>query len=714
MNNQDEKNKLQSALTLARLGYKVFPCIPGGKIPAVSTGLHSATTDEKIICNWWRINPEYNVAINCDGLIVIDSDNPQWPENDNHRKDIFENSGAITCTPRVGFHFFYRSVYGSTWKNSTSFIAKNVDVKTYGGYVVCPNSDNYYWKKQLSCKINELPEPSEWLKNLLTYGEPEKNENKSINLDNPLSKSIDNQSDIIIEGSRNSTLTSLAGSLRRIGLSYEAILAALIQTNYKRCKPCLEELEIKNIANSVCRYEINSIAQSYAENSYENKYLIDDNKDDEKIEFIDNLQLKQDELFPKELLNPGGFISEVISYSLKTAPYPEPILSFSAAVCLMSVLCARKIRDQQNNRSNLYLFALANSGTGKDHSRRINTEILFRSGFSNSLGSNIASGEGLEDKLGLCPSVLFQIDEIDGLFQKLSTQKESRHESIVSMLLTLYSSAASTHIGRSKAGKEPTVINQPSLTIYGTAVPSLFYSSVSERLASNGLLARTIVIEAGTRAKGQETAIDDIPEEIINKAKKWFEYKPNLGNLSDINPVPVVFRADESALKLFHDYREEIDEHHYKKAEQEKNHICMSVWARALEKAKKLSLIHAASNWNFEDLPLINELSAQWGISFSRWTTKRTILMIERHSYISDFDNKRKKLLAYLIDELKKGIEIVPMYKIYRAFPWSKKEHEDIRQVLVEQKVIEIITPITKKAGRKGTYYKVIQNGDIK
>lgn len=714
MNNQDEKSKLESALTLARLGYKVFPCIPSGKIPAVATGLHAATTDEKIIRNWWKINPEYNVAINCDGLIVIDSDNPQWPENDNHRKDIFENSGAITCTPRIGFHFFYKSVYGSTWKNSTSFIAKNVDVKTHGGYVVCPNSNNYYWKKKLCCRINELPEPPEWLKNLLTYGEPEKNENKSIDLDKPLSKSIDNQSDIIIEGSRNSTLTSLAGSLRRIGLSYEAILAALIQTNYKRCKPCLEESELKSIVDSICRYEINSIAQAYAENSYENKYAIDDDKDKEKTEFIDNLQLKQDELFPQELLNPGGFISEVINYSLKTAPYPEPILSFSAAVCLMSVLCARKIRDQQNNRSNLYLFALANSGTGKDHSRKINTEILFRSGFSNSLGSNIASGEGLEDKLGICPSVLFQIDEIDGLFQKLSTQKESRHESIVSMLLTLYSSSASTHIGRSKAGKEPAIINQPSLTIYGTAVPSLFYSSVSERLASNGLLARSIVMEAGARSKGQETTIGDIPEEIINQAKKWFEFRPSSGNLSDINPVPMVFSTNESALKLIRDYREEIDDHYYKKAEIEQNHVHMSVWARGLEKAKKLSLIHAASNWNFQNSPLINESSAKWGIAFSRWTTKRTISMIEKHSYISDFDNKRKKLLAYLIDELKKGIQSVPMYKIYRAFPWSKKEHEDIRQVLVEQKIIEIITPINKSAGRKGTYYKVIQHGDIK
>jgi len=58
----------------------------------------------------------------------------------------------------------------------------------------------------------------------------------------------------IPEGERNARLTSLAGSLRRKGLSREAIEAALLGINAKSCKPPLSDDEITNIARSVSRY----------------------------------------------------------------------------------------------------------------------------------------------------------------------------------------------------------------------------------------------------------------------------------------------------------------------------------------------------------------------------------------------------------------------------------------------------------------------------
>jgi putative DNA primase/helicase len=54
---------------------------------------------------------------------------------------------------------------------------------------------------------------------------------------------------------RNSTLTSLAGSMRRRGMSEEAIAAALLAENAQRCKPPLDEAEVRKIARSVARYE---------------------------------------------------------------------------------------------------------------------------------------------------------------------------------------------------------------------------------------------------------------------------------------------------------------------------------------------------------------------------------------------------------------------------------------------------------------------------
>jgi putative DNA primase/helicase len=59
----------------------------------------------------------------------------------------------------------------------------------------------------------------------------------------------------IPEGRRNDTLTSLAGTMRRRGMGFDEIEAALLVTNNKRCDPPLAEDEVRKIASSVCRYK---------------------------------------------------------------------------------------------------------------------------------------------------------------------------------------------------------------------------------------------------------------------------------------------------------------------------------------------------------------------------------------------------------------------------------------------------------------------------
>src|SRR6266540_739204 len=59
----------------------------------------------------------------------------------------------------------------------------------------------------------------------------------------------------IPEGQRNDTLTSLAGTMRRRGMGFDEIEAALLVTNNKRCDPPLAEDEVRKIASNVCRYK---------------------------------------------------------------------------------------------------------------------------------------------------------------------------------------------------------------------------------------------------------------------------------------------------------------------------------------------------------------------------------------------------------------------------------------------------------------------------
>jgi len=61
--------------------------------------------------------------------------------------------------------------------------------------------------------------------------------------------------DVIPEGQRNSTLTSLAGTMRRRGMTDIEIAAALHAINKNRCRPSLPDAEVDSIVKSVGRYE---------------------------------------------------------------------------------------------------------------------------------------------------------------------------------------------------------------------------------------------------------------------------------------------------------------------------------------------------------------------------------------------------------------------------------------------------------------------------
>src|SRR5262249_18238018 len=157
--------------------------------------------------------------------------------------------------------------------------------------------------------------------------------------------------------------------------------------------------------------------------------------------------------------------------TLATAPYPEPALAFGGALALQALLTGRKVRDVADNRTNLYILGLANSGVGKDYPRKVNQRILLHVGMADCVGDTFASGEGIEDRLFLQPAVLFQTDEIDGLMSKINLGRDARHEGIMSVLLKMYTSASSFYPMRVKAGTEPGIIDQPCLCIFGTAIP---------------------------------------------------------------------------------------------------------------------------------------------------------------------------------------------------------------------------------------------------
>ena len=216
---------------------------------------------------------------------------------------------------------------------------------------------------------------------------------------------------------------------------------------------------------------------------------------------------------------------------------PERPAGVLRAARMQAVLAGRKVRDQADNRSNLYLLALAYSSVGKDWPRKVNTFVLHRAGLVESLGEKFASGEGIQDSLFRTPAMLFQTDEIDGLLQSINKAQDARHENILGTLLTMYSASNSIFPMRRKAGKEsPGVIDQPCLVVYGTAIPTHYYDALSERMLTNGFFARMLIVESGPRSVGQEPGIIDLPSRVHGDRPLVGRFLPRHRQLGAIPP----------------------------------------------------------------------------------------------------------------------------------------------------------------------------------
>jgi hypothetical protein len=240
--------KLEAALLYAKWGWPVFPLIPNGKLPATAHGFKDATTDQKIIQDWWRVNPNQNIGVVCgkeSGLIIFDID-PRNGGEDSWDKWLQENGplpdGAGQLTAGGGWHHL------AQWQEEIKSckLMEGIDLLSDGRYfVACPSDivgKSYIWEGSSDPTEGAKPFilPEKWIESIKA-----KKKTVSTGLSGEL-----------IRGNRNSGITSLAGSMRRIGMNEPEILVAMSMVNETRCEIPLPFSEIKQIVKSVCGYKI--------------------------------------------------------------------------------------------------------------------------------------------------------------------------------------------------------------------------------------------------------------------------------------------------------------------------------------------------------------------------------------------------------------------------------------------------------------------------
>lgn len=258
--------KLNSALRLAEMGFRVFPLQPNGKRPATPDGLHSATLRRDIIESWWGENPHWNIGVATGGnYFVVDAD----------AKDGKQGLASLSLldalydlpmswrvlTPTGGVHVYLAKEPARVLVSNAGKVEgfPDIDIRAEGGYVVGPGStiDGVAYTDGC-CPIEPAPES---FFPLLRKPIAERMDIAACELDLPqnVQRAIDyltRRAPEAIEGAGGNTSTfEAAAELRALGISeWKANDLLLEHWNEQKASPPWMPDELATIVGNAFRY----------------------------------------------------------------------------------------------------------------------------------------------------------------------------------------------------------------------------------------------------------------------------------------------------------------------------------------------------------------------------------------------------------------------------------------------------------------------------
>ena len=582
MNHSTGNTKVQAASEFATKYGAIFPLEPNSKKPLgklVPHGFQEATTDLSVILDWWRQEPNANIGLATglvSNIIVIDED----PRNggDESLKAQEARLGKLPNTLTVitgggGHHYYFKYPSNKTIK-SRSGIAPGLDIKSDGGYVVMPysvhESGGLYTFENQDVEIAELSEP--WIDYLCTKVLPVRS---------------NTDPDFISEGERNSTLTSIAGTLRRQGLTEDEILTSISLINNKRCNPSLEESELRLIARSISRYE----AGGQVSSQLPNKEFLDIKEIDRRIKSEAKQASMNFNLLPKPFLDymntvkdstaaPDEFL--VLSYIglIAAAMGKEIVLEWplgyikphvwiaciapsgvkkTTALTITKKLCSTLEKERRNlKRHKLKQY---DADYAKYCSLLKKGEVTVENepeypSVRTLLLPTLTSKEKLYTTLSkdYAGGVIYEASELSTL---LYDWKQERNSGMVSTMMSLFDSNEIVEPPSYKNSEELPLIENPAVSILGASVDKTFFKRFGEEDFDGGLLQRWLIgtTNCTKKAKGWPKTLPFEELKVFQDlVEKIFYLSENSGNQR------LIFKLDSEVQQYWDELYDHLDD----------------------------------------------------------------------------------------------------------------------------------------------------------
>ena len=259
-----------TALELAKHGFKVFPLVPNTKRPIKDQSSLTASNDPQTVAKWFSDLPQANLGLELASkdLIVVDIDNHTSTNIRNTMQKMADQgcklptNTYIEQTPSGGLHFFYTGTVSI--KRVTNYIP-NVDLLA-DFTVIAPsviNSDAY---RSITDQYNysTITEAPKWLLDVMN-DEPKPIYSNDHTTPQTGKKWTGRHLDEIVNGvnagGRNTWLTKQVGWLISTGAELETVYTITQQINRDYISPPLPDSEVNTIFKSIVRKEATKYEQ---------------------------------------------------------------------------------------------------------------------------------------------------------------------------------------------------------------------------------------------------------------------------------------------------------------------------------------------------------------------------------------------------------------------------------------------------------------------
>ncbi|MDR1079826.1 MAG: bifunctional DNA primase/polymerase [Deltaproteobacteria bacterium] len=622
----------KEALELVRGGYSVIPA--EGKMPRpgfIWSRYRKRRASEEEVESWFRYPTDHMGILMVMGpvsarLWVMDLDGPDslsWAEG-MVAAGAIPGTGWKSKTPH-GEHWFFRLKEGvKPEPNGTDIVREPwskkcggesaVDTRSEGGLVIVPPSRNvegtaYVWKSMDGVppewSIRDSGIEVHW-KSGKARGrrEAEPGRLRALVPDDVIDMRTvpSTRGEPAARGTRNSSLTSYLGKLVSNGADRTSLWHAALGWDSEN-RERLDREEIRRTYESVIRMH----EDNHGERVPGTPELVvrdrlpvfaagHEKPDEEDDTDEDEDEVPEEDVVPEGILHPGGLLEELMDYIEKASFRSHPLFALGMSICFVGTLMGEKILTSSGLRTNIYVVNLARSGTGKEGPMTAMKHLMFETGtaMDNFGPSDIASGAALMKSLEKKPSQLLMMDEIGDLIGSIKNPNNSYKTEILKILKETFSSRG--YYSKAYANtKNDYTVPWHNLSLYATGVADIFWENLTMRELSGGFMARALVFNLNLKRRRKNSEPDmTVPDGLREKVKALFAVARGPEGADELMTVPSPPKIPQTG-----DAERELD----RVAERYDDlydasrgtGFLDSIYSRAEEHVRKLSLVYAAS-----------------------------------------------------------------------------------------------------------------------